>query len=162
DRLFKNLSEIKVYIDDIVINSKTLKQHVVHLRRLFQRLIEKKISLKSSKAFIDFLNVTLLDNVIDVFKLFTTQDRIEIIKKLKFSATVKQLEHYVSLTEYLRSKISHFARIVKSLQKRKTELLKQNSLKNLKRRNFATKFTFTTTQNESEAFSTLQTILTEL
>ena len=161
DRLFKNLSKIKVYIDDIVIRSETLEQHVVHLRRLFQCLIEKRISLKSIKAFIDFLNVTLLDNVINVFELFMTQNKIKIIKKLKFSVTVKQLEHYVSLTEYFRSKISHFVQIVKLLQKCKTELLKQSSLKDLKQWNYTAKFTFITTQNESEVFLTLQTILTE-
>ena len=103
-----------MYINDIVIKSKTLEQHVVHFKKLFQCLIEKRISLKLIKAFIDFLNVILLDNVIDVFKLFTTQNKIEIIKKLKFSVTVKQLEHYVNLTEYLKSKISHFVQIIKS------------------------------------------------
>ena len=115
DRLFKNLLKIKVYINDIVIRSETFKQHVVHLRRLFQHLIEKRISLKSIKAFINFLNVTLLDNVINIFELFITQNKIKIIKKLKFLVTVKQLEHYVNLTKYLKSKISHFTQIVKSL-----------------------------------------------
>ena len=97
-----------MYIDDIIIKSKTLEQHVVHLKRLFQCLIEKRISLKLIKIFIDFFNVTLLDNVINVFELFTIQNRIEIIKKLKFLVTVKQLEHYVNLTKYFKSKISHF------------------------------------------------------
>ena len=160
DRLFKDLPEVKVYIDDIVTRSETLEQHVVHLRRLFQRLVEKRISLKPTKAFIGFPNVTLLGNVVDAFGLSTTQDRIEAIKKLKFPATAKQLEHYVGLTGYLRSKVPHFARIVEPLQKRKTELLKQGPLKGPKRRNYAAKSTFTATQDESEAFSTLQTILT--
>ena len=115
DKLFKNLLKIKVYINDIVIRLETFKQHVVHLRRLFQYLIKKRISLKLIKVFINFLNIILLDNVIDIFELFITQNRIKIIKKLKFSTTVKQLEYYVSLTEYLKNKISHFTQIVKSL-----------------------------------------------
>ena len=114
NKLFKNLSKIKMYIDDIVIKLKTFKQHVVHLKKLFQYLIEKRISLKLIKVFINFLNITLLNNVINAFKLFITQNRIEIIKKLKFLTIVKQLKHYVSFTKYFKNKISHFAQIVKS------------------------------------------------
>ena len=108
DKLFKNLSKIKIYINDIVIKLKTLEQHVVYFKKLFQYLIKKRISLKLIKAFIDFFNVTLLNNVINVFELFITQNKIEIIKKLKFLITVKQLEHYISFIEYFKSKISHF------------------------------------------------------
>lgn len=60
------------------------------------------------KVFIKFLNITLLDNVINVFKLFITQNKIEIIKKFKFLAIVKQLEHYISLIKYFKNKIFHF------------------------------------------------------
>ena len=40
---------VVVYLDDILVYSKTLEEHVVHLRNVFQRLREEKLYAKMSK-----------------------------------------------------------------------------------------------------------------
>ena len=41
---------IKIFIDDILIYSSSIEEHTEHLHLLFQRLQEKRILLKGSKA----------------------------------------------------------------------------------------------------------------
>ena len=51
----------KVYVDDIVIFFKILKEYVDHLRTIFHLLNFKKVILFSKKSFLGYLFVILLE-----------------------------------------------------------------------------------------------------
>ena len=46
----RDLKFVKIFIDDIMVFSKTVEEHEAHLTQLMERLAEHKIQLKESKA----------------------------------------------------------------------------------------------------------------
>lgn len=61
DRIFRfSKNFAKAYIDDIVIFSKSLKNHLSHLKKVFDILKANNISIKSTKSFIEYLSVLFL------------------------------------------------------------------------------------------------------
>ena len=99
---------VKAYVDDIVIFSKTLNEHLAHLRIIFKLLNIKDVILSIKKSFIDYSTITLLSQQINAFKLSTIIEKIDVIKRLAFSYTLTDLKLYLRLIEYLRVYILYY------------------------------------------------------
>ena len=96
-RIYKNFC--RAYINDIVIFSKTLKEHVKHLHLIFKLFTNLNISLSSTKFFLDYFTIQLLELKVDVFDLSTSKKKLKIIFDLKFSKTLQDLKIYLEFTE---------------------------------------------------------------
>ena len=59
-----NWKRVLCYIDDILILSKTFDDHLCHLRQMFQRLRDAKLTLKPSKCHFAVAKVTYLGHTI--------------------------------------------------------------------------------------------------
>ena len=117
----------RIFIDDIVVYSQTLEDHVKHLHVIFDLLNSKNISLSSIKLFLNYFSIQLLKRKVDVFELITVAEKLETIAKLKFSKTLKDFEIYLNFIEWLRHYVSYFAQKSNVLQLRKTNLIRQIS-----------------------------------
>ena len=120
--LWPHCNYSQVYVDDIVIYSITLSEHIHHLHAVFNKLAVKRICLTSDKSFLDYLSVQLLEQQVDALELTTSEVKLIVITNLKFSQTLMQLERYLEMTDYLWQYISHYVAIVKSFQLCKTLL----------------------------------------
>lgn len=112
----------RAYVDDIVIFSATLKEHLHHLRSVFGELADKGICLSPDKYFLGYPSVHLLGQRVNALGLATAEAKLAAITNLEFPRTLTQLEGYLGLTGYLRQYIPRYAAIVKPLQLRKTVL----------------------------------------
>ena len=125
DRLLRKFRRFaRVYVDDIVIYFKIVEKHAQHLRFVFSMLRQNNIFIKFSKIFLDYSFVRLFDQKIDSFELSISEEKLKIITKLSFSRILRQFEIYLDLIDWLRDYVSFYADVFKTLQKRKTELLK--------------------------------------
>lgn len=115
----------RAYVDDVVIHSATLEDHVKHLRAVFSLFAKYNISINPTKAFLGYPSVKLLGQKVDSFGLSTDEEKIRAIASLTFPHTLNALEHYLGLTGWLRQFVGHYAFLAKPLQDRKTELLKK-------------------------------------
>jgi len=106
----------KAFVDDIVVYSKTLDDHISHLQTLFQALQNKNVTLSGSKLYIGFPSVTLLGQRVDGLGLSTADDKIAAIKALTFPATLKDLETYLGMTGWHRHFILNYAQLAEPLQ----------------------------------------------
>ena len=110
DRLLRPFKDFaKGYVDDIVIFSKTLQEHILHLRQVFTLFQRVGIALKPSKSFMVYPNVQLLGQRVDSFGLSTPHERLAAISKLKFPLTLAALETYLGMIGYLRNYIAWYA-----------------------------------------------------
>jgi len=75
---------VRVYINNIVIFFKILKEHVNYLRTIFYLLNFKRVILFFKKLFLSYLFVILLKQKIDIFNFIVLVDKIAIIKSLNF------------------------------------------------------------------------------
>ena len=90
----------KIYIDDIIIFSKTLQEHIQHFHLIFNLFTSLNISLFSTKSFLDYFTIQLLRFKIDAFELFTSKEKLKIIASFKFSKTLQNLMIYLKFTEW--------------------------------------------------------------
>lgn len=130
---------VKIYIDDVIIFFKTKEQHLKHLKKIFQIFRTFNIFIKSSKTFLVYLFVRFLKQKVDFLKLITDEKKLRAINKLKFSVTLKQLKHYLDVTNWLRKYVKNYAKLIESLQIKKIHLLKNSLLKEFARRFFFSK-----------------------
>ena len=151
----------KAFIDDIVIRFRSFNEHIVHLRTIFSIFVDLNISIKSIKIFLSYSNVVLLRQRVDALELSITDEKLKAIACLKFPDTLKELEHYLDLTEYIRNHIHYYSTIVKSLQNLKTALLKSASGSDLKRKKFTDKTKIQLTHKEVLFFETLQEVISK-
>lgn len=137
DRILRSVKNVDVYVDNIVCESKSLSVHLNDLQQLFICLVETDVSISLVKIFLNYSDVSLLDQKIDFFDLFTSTDKLKVIFELKYSQILSDLKHYLELMSYLRNYIHFYAQLARSLQDLKTRLLKATSNKSNSRKAYS-------------------------
>ncbi len=136
NNILRKYSWIKAYIDDVIIFNKTSKDHLEHLNQLFALFEKLNITLKTKKTYLEYFSISLLKQKIDSLELITAENKLKTIVKLSFLKTLKKLKKYLDMIEWLRDYVVYYAQKAESLQKRKTNLLKKNSVKKKSRKSF--------------------------
>ncbi|GJT57289.1 retrovirus-related pol polyprotein from transposon TNT 1-94 [Tanacetum coccineum] len=114
-----------VFIDDILIYSKTQEEHVEHLRLVLELLKKEKMYAKFSKCeFLDKRMCSFLAFVYMVNEIHVDPSKIEAVKNWKALRTPTKVRSFLGLAGYYCRFIENFSKIVKSLtiltQKSKT------------------------------------------
>lgn len=146
----------RAYVDDIVVFSRSLQEHLTHLETVFQQLSDANITLKGSKSFLGYPSITLLDQKVDSLGLSTTEEKLAAIRNIQFPTTLKELEHYLGLTGYHRHYIPYYAQLTEPLQKLKTSRLKEAPRGGHARLHFTKSNRIEPTAELLEAFDALQ------
>ena len=99
DRILRaHRSYTRAYIDNIVVFSKTLEDHLIHLNEVFNLLASLDIVLAPTKTFLGFPSTTLLGQKVDSFGMAAASEKIQAISGLASPITLQDLEHYLRLT----------------------------------------------------------------
>ena len=117
----------RCYIDNIVIFSYSLEKHLTHLIIIFDLFVKLHVFLKLKKFYIEYSSMTLLSQRVDELDLFTFEEKLVVIRELRFLRSLKNLKIYLEMFNWLRIKIFYYAQIAQSLQDLKIELLKKSS-----------------------------------
>ena len=98
-----------VYLDDLLVYSKTFDEHMEHLERLLQRVTETGLKLKASK----FLRreVTYLGHTISADGVSCESGKVEYVQNWPTPTTTTELRSFLGFASYYRRFISGFARI---------------------------------------------------
>ncbi|GKD77622.1 putative reverse transcriptase domain-containing protein, partial [Tanacetum coccineum] len=104
-----------VFIDDILIYSKTREEHVEHLRLVLELLKREKLHAKFSKCEFWLREVQFLGHVINVNGIHVNPSKIEAIKNWKAPRTPFEVRSFLGLARYYRRFIENFSKIAKSL-----------------------------------------------
>ena len=72
DKILRNHQHfVKAYVNNIVIFSKTIQEHKMHLQKIFDVLSLNNKFINSTKIFFDFSSINLLKQHVTSLKLFT-------------------------------------------------------------------------------------------
>ncbi|GJT77949.1 putative reverse transcriptase domain-containing protein [Tanacetum coccineum] len=104
-----------VFIDDILIYSKTREEHVEHLRLVLELLRKEKLYAKFSKCEFWLREVQFLGHVINGDWIHVDPSKIEAIKNWKAPRTPYEVHSFLGLAGYYRRFIENFFKIAKSL-----------------------------------------------
>ncbi|CAN6708067.1 unnamed protein product [Malus baccata var. baccata] len=113
---------VVVYIDDIVVYSKTLEEHVEHLRIVFKTLREHELYVKKEKCSFATKEVEFLGHKINEGKLMMEKGKIKAIQEWEPPTKVLTLRSFLGLANYYQRFIKGYSAIAAPL----TDLLKKN------------------------------------
>ena len=121
--LYNHLNKfIIAYLNDILIFSKTEKEHEKHIKKVLKRLQEKNFYLKSKKCEFHKQQVEYLEHIIITEKLEMNSEKIKTVIKFLMSECIKDIQTFQKLTEYYQKFITNFISIIMLL----IDLLKKN------------------------------------
>ena len=106
---------VAVYIDDVLIFSRTLEEHIEHLKSVITRLQESGLKLKPSKCHFLREEVEYLGHVITPQGLKPTQRLTAAVADFSIPTNLQELRRFLGLSSYYRRFIPQFARIAKPL-----------------------------------------------
>lgn len=116
-----------VYLDDIIIYSKTKQEHINRLQQVFEALRKANLKINKNKCVFMETEIEFLGHVLNENGLKPNQKKIEAIKKFPVPKTVKEIRGFLGLIGYYRKFIPNLSKIVKPL----TESTKKNAVINI-------------------------------
>jgi hypothetical protein len=113
---------VLIFMDDILVYSNTLEEHVVLLRKVFDILHTNKFYIKRNKCFFAQPSVEYLGHVISGEGVATDPNKVQAVMEWKTPTNIRQLRGFLGLTGYYWRFIQHYGIINRPL----TELPKKN------------------------------------
>ena len=102
---------ITPYLDDIIAPTSTSKDNLKLLEDIFMRLRTAKFKLKPSKCVFLKKDINYLGFVIKDHKVLPEHQKIEAVENAQFPSTVKGLQRFLGLSNFLSRFVPHYAEI---------------------------------------------------
>ena len=110
-----NLHDCLIYLDDVIIFSKTIEQHITRLEKVFQRLQEYNLKLNPKKCEFFKTKVTYLGHVVSSEGIQTDPSKVEAVKTWPRPNTVKEVRKFLGFASYYRRFIKDFSSVARPL-----------------------------------------------
>ena len=104
---------IVVYLDDILIYSSSLQEHLDHLRMVFERLTEANLKLNASKCQFITVAVKFLGPLITREGVMADSRICEAVKNCPQPTNVTGIRRFIGLTSFYRKFIKNFSIIAR-------------------------------------------------
>ncbi|XP_061385253.1 LOW QUALITY PROTEIN: uncharacterized protein LOC133320633 [Danaus plexippus] len=118
DNVLKDLQNqvFLVYLDDIIVFSTSLQEHVINLEKVFKKLRESNFKIQMDKSEFLKLETEFLGHIIigrDGVK--PNPNKIQAIQNYPLPKTTIEIKRFLGLLGYYRKFIPNFARVTKPL-----------------------------------------------
>jgi hypothetical protein len=133
-----------VFLDDVLVYSATMEEHVVHLRQVLDLISQQQLYLKESKCVFDQEKLKFLGHIVSAAGITTDPNQIKVIREWPNLVCVKDVRSFLGMANYYRKFVPNFGIISRSL----TNLLRKDTV-------------FVWTQTENQAFMDLKTALVQ-
>jgi hypothetical protein len=111
-----------VFIDDILIFSKTMEEHEEHLRLVLEKLRSNQLHAKFSKCEFWLTEVAFLGHVISAGGVSIDPGKVKDVLNWMPPTTISEIQSFLGLVGYYRRFIKDFSKIAKPM----TKLLEKN------------------------------------
>ncbi|GJT32096.1 putative reverse transcriptase domain-containing protein [Tanacetum coccineum] len=104
-----------VFIDDILIYSKSKEEHEIHLKLVLELLKKESLFAKFSKYEFWLQEVHFLGHVVNSNGIHVDPSKIEAVKNWKVPKTPSEIRSFLGLAGYYRRFIENFSKSAKPL-----------------------------------------------
>ncbi|MCG8109893.1 MAG: hypothetical protein JAZ10_03920, partial [Candidatus Thiodiazotropha endolucinida] len=113
---------VVLYLDDIIVFSKTFDGHIDHLKQVFARLTEAGLKLKAKKCIFFKHETSFLGHVVSKEGIKPDPAKINAVRGIQSPRTATDLRSFLGLTSYYRKFVKDYAKLAKPLY----ELIRPN------------------------------------
>ncbi len=110
-----NWKFVLIYLDDIIVFSKSFQEHVEHLRQVFQRLRESNLKLKPKKCTFAREQVRYLGHIVSHDGIATDPEKTKIVQEYPVPTKVSELRSFLGFVGYYRKYIKDYCKIAEPL-----------------------------------------------
>ncbi|KAL0177254.1 hypothetical protein M9458_026148, partial [Cirrhinus mrigala] len=112
-----------VYIDDILIYSSSLQEHILHVRAVLQRLIKHQLYAKAEKCEFHQMSISFLGYIISHEGVSMDEAKVRAVTEWPQPRTLKELQRFLGFANFYRRFIRGFSLIAAPL----TSMTKRSS-----------------------------------
>jgi hypothetical protein len=135
--------EVLVYLDDLLIFSETIEEHVRRMRLVFDRVREANFKLNIAKCTFAVPEIVYLGHVVNENGVSPDPSKVSAIKNFPKPRNVKDIRSFLGFSGYYRSFIQNYAAISRPL----TQMTRKDER-------------FVWTEKQQQAFENLKAALT--
>jgi transposase InsO family protein len=110
-----HLRECLIFIDDILVFSKTFEEHLARLESVFSRLEQHNLKLKPSKCEFFKTSVIYLGHLVSQDGVATDPDKTAVIRDWQPPSNVKELRQFLGFAGYYRRFVQDFSKYAQPL-----------------------------------------------
>jgi hypothetical protein len=104
-----------VYIDDIVVYSKSFEDHLEHLDQVLGAIEQSGITLSPKKCHMFYSSILLLGHKVSRLGLSTHEEKVRAILDLKPPTKISELQTFLGMIVYFSAFIPYYASIARPL-----------------------------------------------
>lgn len=107
----------KIYLDDIIIHSRTPEEHLLHLRVVFEKIKYKNLRFNIKKCHIATKEIMYLGYIVNGKDIRAHPEKVRPIEDIPPPKNLKALQRFLGLANYYRRFILGFSKIARPLNK---------------------------------------------
>ena len=113
--ILKDFNFAIAYLDDIIIFSTRVQEHLSHIKQVFEKLCTAKPLMKLSKCHFFMKEMQYLGHILSTKDIWPLPSKHQAIENLHPPKMPKQICAFLGLAGYYRKFIRNFAKIAKPL-----------------------------------------------
>jgi len=102
---------VQIYLDDIIVYSSNVEQHLLDLKEVFNILRKHKLKLNIEKCHFYRYEVEALGHKVTIKGLLPIKKKVETISKMNIPNSITELRSFLGIVGYYRNFIDNYALI---------------------------------------------------